>query len=105
MSKKKTISLPDYVANAAERKARIRFGGNFSNYLQWLICSDNTEEIKKLLEDEEKKKPERNSEVHIAEFSNKCPFCGKKIKIGDKICSAILADGREQFVHRKCCRD
>jgi hypothetical protein len=85
MSKKKTISLPDYVAKVAESKAKIRFGGNFSNYLQWLICGDNTDDVKRILDEEEKLKPVRLSEIHIAEFANKCPHCGGKIKAGDKI--------------------
>lgn len=105
MSKKKTISLPDYVARAAEQKSKIRFGGNFSNYLQWLICGDNTDEIEKLLEEDEKNRPKKISDVKAAEFDNKCPQCGKKIKVGDKICKALFADGHEQYVHIKCCRD
>lgn len=105
MSRKKTISLPDYVAKIAEHKAKIRFGGNFSNYLQWLICNDNTDEIKKMLDDEENRKPKQISEVRTAEFSNRCPYCNKKIKVGEKICNALFPDGHEQFVHKKCCRE
>lgn len=105
MSKKKTISLPDYVAKIADRKAKIKFGGNFSNYLQWLICNDNTEEINKELNEEEERKPKRISDFKAAEYSNKCPYCNKKIKVGEKICNAHFADGREQYVHKKCCKD
>ncbi|HBM75486.1 MAG TPA: hypothetical protein DD429_08035 [Clostridiaceae bacterium] len=104
MSKKKTISLPDYVARIAEIKAKLKFGGNFSNYLQYLICSDNADDIKKLLEDEENQKPKQISEARPAEFSNRCPCCNKKIKIGEKICNALFNDGHEQFVHKKCCK-
>jgi hypothetical protein len=105
MSKKKTISLPDYVAKVAESKAKIRFGGNFSNYLQWLICSDNTDDVQKLLDEEERKKPIRLSDVRKAEYINKCPHCSGQIKMGDKICNALFEDGHEQFVHNKCCKE
>lgn len=105
MSTKKTISLPDYVSRVAEQKSRTRFGGNFSNYLQWLICTDNPEEIKKILEDEEQKKPKRTSDEFTAEYISKCPHCGKKIKVGDRICKSLFADGHEQFVHKRCTRE
>jgi hypothetical protein len=105
MSKKKTISLPDYVTEIAEKKSRIMFGGNFSSYLQHLICSDNTDEVKRLLEEEENKKPRKTSDLRKAEFTSKCPYCGKQIKVGDKICSALFQDGHEKFVHAKCCKE
>lgn len=105
MSTKKTISLPDYVAAAAEQKSKTRFGGNFSNYLQWLICTDNPDEIKRMLAEMERRKPKRISDELSAEYTSRCPHCGKKIKVGDRICKSLFDDGHEQFVHKRCARE
>lgn len=105
MSKKRTISLQDHIASIADRKSRLMFGGNFSGYLQYLICSDNADEVKKVIEDAENKKPRKISDVRKAEFTNKCPYCGEEIKVGDDICNSIFPDNHEQFVHLRCSKE
>jgi len=104
MSKKKTVCLQEIIAKVAEQKARMVSGGNFSSYISMLIYKDNEEEVKREIEEEEKRKPERTSEVTFAKYKNECVYCKKSIRIGDEICKARFADGFEQYVHRKCCR-
>lgn len=105
MSKKKTISLPDHITSIADKKSKVMFGGNFSSYLQYLICNDNMDEVKRFVEEKENKKPMKKSDARKAEFTSKCPYCGKKIKVGDNICNSIFPDNHEQFVHLKCARE
>lgn len=104
MSKKRTISLPDHITTIAEKKSKVMFGGNFSCYLQYLICGDNKDEVEKAIEEMESKKPVKTSDVRKAEYSSKCPYCGKRIKVGDNICNSVFPDKHEQFVHIRCAR-
>jgi hypothetical protein len=99
MSKKKTISLSGYVARVAERKAKLSHGGNFSTYISYLICQDNPREIKAELLEE--RKPVRISNIVEAEYDTACPYCSRKINIGDKIC---FAEGYEKCLHAHCCK-
>lgn len=105
MSIKKTISLQNYVLEAADQKARELFGGSLSNYLSYLICNDNKQRIEKSLQDIELMKPVRISEVKLAQFESECPYCGKKIRTGEAIYSCKLYNGLERFVHKNCSRD
>jgi ABC-type dipeptide/oligopeptide/nickel transport system ATPase component len=105
MAVKKTISLQDYVLNAAEQKSRELFGGSLSNYLSFLICNDNKEKIDKALEEIELSKPKRISEPKQAQFDSKCPYCTKKIKAGDTIYDVVLVNGLERYVHKNCSRE
>lgn len=105
MAIKKTISLQNYVLEVAEQKSRELFGGSISNYLSYLICNDNKEKIEKCLQKIELMKPVRISEAKAALFESDCPYCGKKIKIGESIYNVLLYNGLERCVHKNCSRD
>lgn len=105
MAIKKTISLQDYVLEAAEQKAKQFFGGSLSNYLSYLVCNDNKEKIENSLEEIELKKPIRTSEAKTAQFDSDCPYCGRKIKTGELIYNVVLSNGLDRWVHKNCSRE
>ncbi|MDF2881629.1 MAG: hypothetical protein K0R54_2186 [Clostridiaceae bacterium] len=105
MSVKKTISLQDYVLEAAEQKAKQYFGGSLSNYLSYLICNDNKKKIENSLEEIEMKKPIRISEGKAAQFDSDCPYCGRKIRTGEIIYNVVICNGIERWVHKNCSRE
>jgi hypothetical protein len=105
MSVKKTVSLQDYVLKAAEPKVKKLFGGSLSNYLSYLICNDNKEEIEECLLEIELSKPLRISEAKTSLFESECPYCHKKIRTGEAIYNVILSNGLERYVHEDCSRD
>lgn len=105
MSIKKTISLQDYVLEAALQRSMELFGGSVSNYVSYLICNDNKDKIEKCLQKIEFMKPVRAYEAKVAQFDSDCPYCGKKIKTGEIIYNVILNNGLERCVHKNCSRD
>lgn len=105
MAIKKTISLQDYVLEAAQQRSMELFGGSISNYLSYLICNDNKDRIEKCLQKIENMKPVRVSEAKTAQFESDCPYCGKKIKVGEIIYNVLLNNGFERCVHKHCSRE
>ncbi|QGU94459.1 hypothetical protein GOM49_04500 [Clostridium bovifaecis] len=104
--KRLTVTLDDYIIKIAEEKAKIMFKGNMDNYINWLICSNNKQEVKKIVktieEKQEKKKPLEVPETFkTAMFNNVCDYCKQPIYQGDEICKA---EGYDSYIHRKCCR-
>ncbi|MDW8802474.1 hypothetical protein P8V03_15095 [Clostridium sp. A1-XYC3] len=105
-TKRLTVTLDDYVIEAAQKKAQIMFKGNLDYYINWLICNNNKQEIKKKIRGiqkaEERKKPTaiQNTEK-TAMYNNTCVFCKQTIYQGDEICKA---EGYENYIHKKCCR-
>jgi hypothetical protein len=103
-SKRLTITLDEYVIRIAEEKAKLMFKGDINNYINWLICSNNKFEIRKVVDDIEKKlnmkKPFLVSGTKkTAMYNNTCDFCNKPIYQGDEICKA---EGFENYIHIKC---
>lgn len=103
-AKRLTLTLDDYVIKITEQKAKIMFKGNIDNYINWLICSNNKQEVKKAVreidEKLEKKKPAAIPEtLKTAMYNNICDFCKEPIYQGDEICKA---EGYENYIHLKC---
>jgi hypothetical protein len=104
-SKRLTVNLEDYVIELAQQKANLMFKGNLDYYINWLICSNNRQEVKKKVKliDEalEKRKPKAILDtVKIAMYNNECDFCKGSIYQGDEICKA---EGYENYIHKRCC--
>lgn len=105
-NKRLTVTLDDYVIKIAEEKAKLMFKGDINNYINWLICSNNKQEVKKIVEELDKKlsmkKPVliTGSEKN-AMYNNVCAFCNKPIYQGDEICKA---EGYDNYIHKKCSR-
>ncbi|MGM9974403.1 MAG: hypothetical protein ACI33K_10240 [Clostridiaceae bacterium] len=103
MTRKVTISLADHVYSLASKKADILMSGNFSSYINSLICKDFTrEELEK--EAWEIQKPEAVGRTIVAKENSPCEVCYKAINIGEVICSVELNDGKIHWVHASCCR-
>lgn len=105
-SKRLTVNLDEYVIEIAQKKANIMFKGNLDYYINWLICSNNKQEIKKRVKFKEealdKKKPQAIADtLKTAMFNNVCDFCNGPIYQGEEICKA---EGYENYIHKKCCR-
>ncbi len=105
-TKRLTITLDDYIIKIAEAKAKIMFKGNMDNYINWLICSNNKQDVRKAVKiieaDKEKKKPIAVPEtLKTAMFNNVCDYCNQPIYQGDEICKA---EDYENYIHKRCCR-
>lgn len=105
-TKRLTVNLDDYVIDAAKQKAEAMFRGNLDNYINWLICSNNRQVIKKKIkeldQEAEKKKPKAISDTDkTAMYNNICDYCSEPIYQGDEICKA---EGYENYIHKNCCR-
>lgn len=105
-AKRLTVTLDDYIIKIAEEKAKILFKGNIDNYINWLIWSDDKQEVKKAFKKIEKKQEEKKpvaipETIKIAMYNNVCDFCKGPIYQGDEICKA---EGYENYIHRKCCK-
>lgn len=103
-TKRLTVNLDDYVIEIAKQKAQIMFKGSLDYYINWLICSNNKQEIKKKVKSQEKeiekKKPLALPDTDkIAIYNNICNFCNEPIFPGDEICKA---EGYENYIHKKC---
>jgi|GEM_PF-1732147 len=104
--KRLTVTLDDYVVKIAEEKAKVMFKGNMDNYINWLICTNNKHEIKKVVKQLEMNQ-EENKPIPIpdtrktAMYNNLCDFCKEPIYQGDEICKA---EGYDNYIHRKCCK-
>lgn len=99
-----TVKLEDYVIKIARHKADLYFKGNLSNYINWLVCTNNSKLIKKNLkvkeEEIDKEKPRMIPDTSkSAMFNSVCEFCKKEIYPGDEICQA---EGCKNYIH-KCC--
>jgi len=105
MSVKKTISLQEYVAEIAEKNAKIMCNGNLSNYINSLIYNSNREEIEQKAKGKELNKPKRCGVIFAAQKSSTCEYCGKQIKPRSKICCGEFMDGHQSYVHQRCCRE
>lgn len=104
--KRLTVNLDDYVMELALQKADIMFKGNMDYYINWLICSNNKQEVKRKVklkdEDLEKRKPQAiNDTVKTAMYNNACDFCKRPIYQGVEICKA---EGYENYIHKSCCK-
>lgn len=105
-TKRLTVTLDDYVIEAAQQKADVMFKGNLDYYINWLICSNNKQEIKKKVKDiqkgQEKNKPKAIPDTEkTAMYNNTCDYCNQPIYQGDEICKA---EGYENYIHKKCCK-
>ncbi|MGI6705794.1 MAG: hypothetical protein ACOX6S_05880 [Clostridia bacterium] len=105
MSVKKTICLQEVVYKVAQQKARMVSGGNFSSYINLLIYKDNEQEIIKEIQEEENRRPQRDSAVFPAQHESQCVYCKRTIRKGERVCYARHPDGQRSVVHKKCCRD
>jgi len=106
VAKRLTVNLEDYVIEVAQQKAKIMFKGNLDNYINWLICSNNKQEVMKKVKliDEhlEKNKPQAITDsVKTAMYDNVCDFCKGPIYQGVEICKA---EGYENYIHKNCCK-
>lgn len=104
--KRLTVNLEDYVILVAQQKANIMFKGNLDYYINWLICSNNKQEVKKKIKIigeylYEKKPLAILDTVKTAMYNNVCDFCKGPIYQGDEICKA---EGYENYIHKKCCK-
>jgi hypothetical protein len=105
-SKRLTLTLDDYVIRIAEEKAKVMFKGNLDNYINWLICSNNQQEVKKAIKEIERKLEEKKplaipETLKTAMYNNTCDYCKELINQGDEICKA---EGFDSYIHRKCTR-
>ena len=105
MSIKKTISLQEYVAEIAEKNAKIMCNGNLSNYINSLIYHNNKEDIDKVAKENEERKPIRCGVIFCATKNTNCEYCGKSILEGNAICNAKFLDGHVSYVHKRCCKE
>lgn len=99
MSSKKSISLAEHVAKAAEKEAKKNYAGNLSSYINALICKD----IPQKVEEEYLKRPVQCAGVFPANYSGICGYCGRELK-GELSCRAIYSNGKEDWAHLSCCR-
>lgn len=104
--KRLTVNLEDYVIEIAQKKAKAMFSGDLENYINWLICSNNKQEVMKKVklidEDLEKKKPQAITDtVKTAMYNSVCDFCNGPIYQGVEICKA---EGYENYIHKDCCK-
>ncbi len=103
MTRKVTISLSDHVYSLASKKADVLMAGNFSSYINSLICKDfSREELEQ--ETWELQKPVAAGRTIVAKETSPCEVCYKAINIGEVICSVELKDGKGHWVHASCCR-
>lgn len=98
-----TVKLESYVIKIARKKADLYFKGDLSNYINWLICTNNSKVIKKIIKDKEeidKEKPRMIPDtMRSAMFNNVCEFCKNEIYPGEEICQA---EECKNYIH-KCC--
>lgn len=104
--KRLTITLDDYVLKVAEEKAKMMFKGNLDNYINWLICSNNKHEIRKVAKQLESKLEEKKPLAipdtrKTAMYNNTCDFCNESIYQGDEI---SRAEGYSNYIHSGCCK-
>lgn len=104
--KRLTVNLDDYVMKIAEEKAKVMFKGNMDNYINWLICSNNRNEVRKIVSEKEKeleeKKPRKVPDTQkTAMYNNVCDFCKQPIYQGEEISKA---EDYENYIHLKCCK-
>lgn len=104
--KRLTITLDDHIMKIAEEKAKILFKGNMDNYINWLICSNNKQEIKKVIKRREREEGEKKpiaipDTLKTAMYNSTCDYCKEPIYQGDEICKA---EGYANYIHKKCCR-
>lgn len=105
-TKRLTVTLDDYIIKIAEEKAKILFKGNMDNYINWLICSNNQQAVKRAVKEIEKKCDKKKptaipDTLKTAMYNNVCDFCKQPIYQGDEICKA---EGYENYIHNKCCK-
>lgn len=102
-----SVNLDDYVIKIARQKARVMFRGNLDYYINWLICNNNKQETKKIVNAIEKEKEKRKpvpipNTDKTAMYNNVCDYCKKSIYQGEEICKA---EGYEKYIHKRCCRN
>lgn len=101
MTIKKTIALQEDVFIIANKKAKIKCNGNFSNYINSLLYDINKDEINKL----QQNKPKKNGVEFKAIKTSTCEYCKETINIGDKICNAKFPDEHISYTHVNCCKE
>ena len=82
------------------------FKGNIDYYVNWLICNNNKQAIKKKVKSLEKEKEKKKPTVipdpdKTAMYNNVCDYCKEPIYQGDEI---FKAEGYENYIHKKCCK-